>query len=591
MPASPTTQSAFFEVLARSRLLSPESLAQVERHREAPDAATPNGIPTATDLADRLVTTGVLTRWQADKLLQGKSRGFFLGPYRLLYKVARGGMSTIYAGRHSETGIIRALKVLPLSKADKASYLPRFLREAEIARSLRHPNIVEVYDIHADSDGVNDVHFMAMELLDGRDLAEIVQADGALPCRIAADYVRQAALGLQYAHQAGMVHRDVKPGNLFVSTDGVIRILDLGLAQHFDSEESLTREYNERVLGTADYLAPEQAVDSHSADARADIYSLGCTFYFLLAGWPPFREGSLTQRILAHQTKSPPPLASIRDDVPEVLRSLIDQMMVKVRTRRIQTADEVAVRLAEWLSRSEQFSGPEMTAISGQSITGRAPFGPVTSGQVTSGRAKNLPSQDSDALDQLLFPPDSGLSPVSGLPVAESVGNVPSIDASPTDAIRSSETPAPRKSNSSPRVPDRESDSDTAYLSVPWPSAEARGESATENRAQSPYRTEFESFLRNLDLATGIDSIVKPHVRLQQLRSLAGSMPDPDEPYHDDPENHPAVGTPVRRRRFLITACLLAFVGIGIIAALQLSPNAAAHLNSLFRQLREYIAD
>jgi serine/threonine protein kinase len=189
-----------------------------------------------------------------------------------------------------------------------------------------------------------------MELLQGRDLFEIVNSDGPLPCRVVAEYIRQAAAGLEYAHAAGLVHHDIKPGNLFLTDEGGVRILDLGLAQDFDSGENLTRDFNERVLGTADYLAPEQAADSHTVDGRADIYSLGCTMYFLLTGQPPFTEGTLVQRLMSHQTKSPPPISRFRKDVPETLISILGDMMMKNRKHRIASAGEVVSRLSQFLT-------------------------------------------------------------------------------------------------------------------------------------------------------------------------------------------------------------------------------------------------
>jgi serine/threonine protein kinase len=342
----------FLQLTGRSQLIPESQLAVILRQASADLQVPADGI-SASGIADWLVQQNLLTTWQTQKLLQGKHRGFFLGPYKLHSKLARGGMSTIYSGVHIQSKQTVALKVLPLSKVGKSSYLPRFMREADIAKRLEHPHVVRVFDIHSASDGVNLVHFMAMELLEGRDLYDLVIADGPLPCRAAVSYIMQAAVGLQYAHEAGLVHRDVKPGNLFLTTEGVVKILDLGLAQDFESTENLTREFNERVLGTADYLSPEQAVDSHMADARADIYSLGCTLYFLLTGQPPFNDGTLTQRILAHQTRSPAPISACREDVPADLQEILTEMMCKDRNRRIQTAELVAERLKLWLVSTE----------------------------------------------------------------------------------------------------------------------------------------------------------------------------------------------------------------------------------------------
>ena len=337
--------NSFQQMLSHSGLLSEIQLQQVEqRFPASARTSTPRAV------CDWLLQEGAITEWHAEKLLQSKFRGFFLGPYKLLNRVARGGMSTIYSAQHKETGDVHALKVLPPARTNTASYLPRLQREAAMTQRLQHPNIVRVFGFYSESDGQDAVHFIAMEFMKGRDLFETVNIDGPFSCRQAVDYIRQAADGLEYAHQAGLVHRDIKPGNLFVPEDGILRILDLGLAQDFDSEENLTREFNERVLGTADYLAPEQAADSHTVDRRADLYSLGCTLYFLLTGQPPFTEGTLVQRLVAHQTKSPVPVTQFRQDVPAELDSILNAMMEKNRNRRISTASEVADRCRRFLN-------------------------------------------------------------------------------------------------------------------------------------------------------------------------------------------------------------------------------------------------
>src|SRR5262249_30376191 len=162
-----------------------------------------------------------------------------------------------------------------------------------------------------------------------------------------AHYMRQAALGLQHAHQsAGIVHRDIKPGNILVDRNGVVKILDMGLARFFhDEEDVLTKKYDENVLGTADYLAPEQALDSHSVDIRADIYSLGATFYYCLTGRSPFNEGTVAQKLIWHQTRQPKSIRSNRAEVPQEIEALVEKMMAKDRTQRFQTPLEVAEAL------------------------------------------------------------------------------------------------------------------------------------------------------------------------------------------------------------------------------------------------------
>ena len=353
------SSGSFLQMLALSGLLSDEQMTIVRKQ-----FSSTGGVPadvSTQEIMIWLLKRKLITPWHAEKLIQGRFRGFFLGEYKLLNRVARGGMSTIYAAEAKQSGEIHALKVLPLSKTGKASYLQRFQREATVTQRLNHPNIVRVFGIFSGTDGQAEVHFMAMELLQGRDLFEIVNADGPMACRKAVEFIRQAALGLEYAHNAGLVHRDIKPGNLFLSNDQTVRILDLGLAQDFDSEENLTRDFNERVLGTADYLAPEQAADSHTVDIRADIYSLGCSLFFLLTGQPPFTEGTLVQRLIAHQTKTPPEVREFRRDVPEELVQILLKMMAKNRSDRTSTAGDVAERLSNFLRATA--TQPELDAV------------------------------------------------------------------------------------------------------------------------------------------------------------------------------------------------------------------------------------
>jgi serine/threonine protein kinase len=230
-------------------------------------------------LADELIAAELLTRWQADKLLQGKFKGFVLGRYRLLKLLGRGEMSSVYLAEHVRMKRRCAIKVLPANRVQDTSYLGRFLREAEAVARLDHPNIGRADDVDQEEEAGVEIHFLAMEYVEGRNLEKLLEAERQIPVLDAVDYIRQAAEGLSHAHTQGMVHRDIKPGNLLVCNDGVVKLLDLGLARFFKSEEeeSLTIKHDEKVLGTADYLAPEQAVDSHAVDERADIYSLGCT--------------------------------------------------------------------------------------------------------------------------------------------------------------------------------------------------------------------------------------------------------------------------------------------------------------------------
>lgn len=303
------------------------------------------------DLATAMVDRKILTEWQSDKLLQGRHKGFILGRYRLLSLLGAGEMSAVYLAEHILMERRCAIKVLPANKVQDTSYLGRFHREARAVASMNHSNIVRAYDVDKQTESGTDIHFLVMEYVEGRNIEQIVKEQGPLDYVSAVDYIRQAADGLGHAHQSGMVHRDVKPGNLLIDSTGVVKLLDLGLARFFKTsdEESLTIKHDEKVLGTADYLAPEQAVDSHQVDARADIYSLGCTMYFALTGHPPFTDGTLVQRLLAHQTKSPPSVRYERPDIDEALLQILDKMMAKKAAERYQTAAEVSEALARWL--------------------------------------------------------------------------------------------------------------------------------------------------------------------------------------------------------------------------------------------------
>lgn len=313
---------------------------------------------TCIAFAEWLVKQGKITTWHATKLLKGKHKGFFLGKYKLLRLLGRGGMSSVYLAEHTVMKRQCAIKVLPYKLVADSSYLARFYREAQAVAALDHPNIIRAYDVDHQTDGEMEIHFLVMEFVNGRNFYELVKTQGPLQPRTAADYIRQGALGLQHAHESGMVHRDVKPGNFIVDANGTVKLMDLGLAMVHEKpgELSVTLANEEKVLGTADYLAPEQAVDSHLVDSRADLYALGCTFYFLLTGRPPFNEGSLTQRLLAHQSQTPPSLAELRSEIPLPLVELIERMMIKDPQQRIQTAALIAEELEHWLDHPDSVS-------------------------------------------------------------------------------------------------------------------------------------------------------------------------------------------------------------------------------------------
>ncbi|MDO4550484.1 MAG: serine/threonine-protein kinase [Planctomycetia bacterium] len=336
----------FLNMLQQSRLFEDGQLQRYLKHwKDEESTLDPDDV---SGFANWLVSHQYLTQWQQDNIFAGKYKGFFLGQYKLLRVIGVGGMSSVYLAEHTLLQRQVAIKVLPKSRVtSESSYLERFLLEAQAVAALAHPNIVCAYDI--DNEG-GSIYYLVMEYVEGQDLLSTVKKEGPLDIYRAADYIRQAAEGLDYAHNAGLIHRDMKPANLLVDQRGVVRILDMGLARFTDEKRaSLTVAYDENVLGTADYLAPEQARNSHTVDARADIYGLGCTFYYLLVGHVPFPEGTLPQRIWAHQKKMPKQISLERPEVPEDLAKICWRMMAKDPNDRQQTAKEVAEDLTDWL--------------------------------------------------------------------------------------------------------------------------------------------------------------------------------------------------------------------------------------------------
>lgn len=372
--ATPSVKN-FLELVQRSQLVDPDQLRTTLLKCKAEHD---DRLPSDTKVvADYLVQAGLLTDWHCTKLFDRKYKGFFLGRYKLLGHIGTGGMSSVYLAEHMLMRRRRAIKVLPKGRVGDSSYLERFHREAQATAALEHPNVVRAYDV----DNEGDTHYLVMEYVKGQDIQNIVNEQGGLSYDKAAEYIAQAARGLAYSHGEGLVHRDVKPANLLIDEEGVVKILDLGLALFSEDENaSLTVFHNENVLGTADYLAPEQAINSHEVDGRADIYGLGCTFYFTLTGHAPFNEGTLAQRIARHQTQMPP---DIRDDRPDCPRELVDicvKMMRKKANDRFQSCSEVAAALESWLASQQELAAPAEVQAS-QSTVAAAVVGQVIGGQ------------------------------------------------------------------------------------------------------------------------------------------------------------------------------------------------------------------
>ncbi|HMP04007.1 MAG TPA: serine/threonine-protein kinase, partial [Gemmatales bacterium] len=335
----PTTSPEFLDIVRRSGLIQPDRLEAFLNKYETV-GEEPNRVAMA------LIQEGLLTNFQARQLLKGRYRGFAIGKYLVLEQLGEGGMGKVFLCEHMVMRRRVAIKVLARELANDPSTLLRFQQEARAVAALDHPNIVRAHDV--DSEGDN--HFIVMEYVDGTSLHDIVRKRGPLSPERASYFIKQAAIGLDQVMLAGMIHRDIKPGNLLLDRKGNVKLLDLGLARFAEEKrESVTQKFDEgSVLGTADYLSPEQAMDSHDVDIRTDIYSLGATFYFLLTGRPPFEGGTVTQKLLFHQMKEPERLAKLRPDLPAELIAVVEKMMAKDRNVRYQKPAEVVAALEPW---------------------------------------------------------------------------------------------------------------------------------------------------------------------------------------------------------------------------------------------------
>jgi hypothetical protein len=277
--------------------------------------------------------------------------------YRIIRLLGQGGMGVVYQAEHKLMERLVAVKVISRALVDQPEAAERFNREVRAAARLDHPHIVKAYD----AERAGDLQLLAMEYVEGKSLADVLQKKGPLPVAHACHYARQAALGLQHAHERGMVHRDLKPQNLMLTPRGIVKILDFGLAKLASErtrQKGLTHENT--IMGTPDYLAPEQAQNTKAADIRADIYSLGCTLFCLLAGRPPFAGENAMPIILAHMQDAPPALESLRPDVPPGLAALVARMLAKDPAERPQTPQEVAEALAPFAKAAK---APESEAV------------------------------------------------------------------------------------------------------------------------------------------------------------------------------------------------------------------------------------
>ena len=332
----PTTDD-YLAALSRCGLLTPPQLAELGQWARAA-AADP------TALAREVSRRGWLTPFQLKEVYRGRGRDLAVGKYALLDLLGEGGMGRVYRARDTRLDRVIALKVIRKEKLSNETAVRRFHNEIRAVAQLSHPNVVLAFD--AGEEGGS--HFCAMELVEGTDLTKEVKARGPLPVPEACEYVRQAALGLHHAFERGLVHRDVKPSNLMVTKAGQVKVLDLGLAMLNDpaggaDENRLTQVGF--VIGTPDFLAPEQAQNPQGVDSRADVYALGATLFFLLTGRVPYGGANATEKLIRHVSDPPPSLLAHRPDAPPQLDAVIRWMMAKRPEDRPQTPLHAAVAL------------------------------------------------------------------------------------------------------------------------------------------------------------------------------------------------------------------------------------------------------
>ena len=328
--------------LRKSRLLSKHKFRLVVEklgHIESP-----------REIAKALASWKLLTKFQARMLLFGRKSGFHIGPYRILDELGNGGMGRVYKAVHTTMNRVVALKILAPRMTDTEQAKVLFRREIQAAARLNHPNIAMAFDA-AEAKGR---HYLAMEFVDGPNLEQYVTKHGPLPIGMASEIIFQTANGLQHAHEEGVVHRDIKPANLMLQQErgtglAQIKILDFGLAglrTHGDKVVHTGSSKEMRVMGTPDFLAPEQSKNLHGADIRSDLYSLGCTFYFLLTGQVPFPGGDLLAKLSRHGCTKPKRVEEVRPEVPRRLAKILRKMMAKDPADRFQTPGELMDAIA-----------------------------------------------------------------------------------------------------------------------------------------------------------------------------------------------------------------------------------------------------
>jgi eukaryotic-like serine/threonine-protein kinase len=335
------TVDEFLKTVLRSGLLDRDRLQ--EALRGLPREARSD----AHAVSEFLVKAGQLSRFQASRLLKGVAAGLILGPYQLLAPIGRGGMGTVFMARDERSNLLVALKILPPRLAREAERMrSRFLREMAVSQRVSHPHLAWTYET-----GLRrKVYYIAMEYIPGKNLSRLVHDEGPLRPQRAARLLAEAAEGLEHAHNLGLVHRDLKPSNIMVTPHDHAKVLDLGLALVAGEvvDDPAVVGGQGYIVGTMDYIAPEQTTDAAGVDARSDIYSLGCTLYFALTGQPPFPGGSHKDKIRRHRHEEPTPLEELRPGLPPAFAAMVRRMMAKDPDKRYPSAIAVAEDLRAW---------------------------------------------------------------------------------------------------------------------------------------------------------------------------------------------------------------------------------------------------
>lgn len=403
--------SELLEQLVRYGVLTAEDQRPILAHW--PEAAFTNA-----DIASGwLIEQGKLTPFQLGLIRKGAIAEIVLGNYVILDKIGAGGMGTVFKARHRRMKRVVALKVLPQELSQSEIFVQRFLREMEAAARMTHPNIVTAYD--ADED--NGRFYLAMEYVAGIDLATWVRHRGPMATRDAAQCIIHAANGMAYAHEQGVVHRDIKPSNLLRDQTGQVKIADLGLARFVDDSTHRSNNFEREQLthtgsfsGTIDYMSPEQALDTNSADARSDIYSLGCTLYYLLVGSPPYQGNSIVDVLLAHRDQPIPDVREARPDIPATLANIYERMMAKRPAQRFAKMEQVAQELRNCLGQLQVRPPTSMVETSSVSPSGGNPSADGATANPATSLKRRLASLSIGSLQVLLVEPSRAQSVVIG---------------------------------------------------------------------------------------------------------------------------------------------------------------------------------